>query len=489
MISTRLQKIASWWYGNRDSVPRHKSPIDTFMEKITFHFDKKEGKVRVRYRLRDGRKTQICHTSDIICDLKELGQFMPNGETVSRKKVYNIQLSESLKREYEVMKAAYAKMCDEGLDITTEVFEREITAIKTPIQAVRAEQPSIIQRFRKYADDAYRNGILGANRHKHIIVVSDKLERFLCIKGISAITAEEFTIDHLMEFREFIFNEYNYVTTYPKLYSKVLPQNKPSARLSMNTVTSQLKMFQTFFTELEDRDEINKSPFRKLGKTSKKTIMKTKYDNPVFLRKEEFQILLTAKEVPVSLQDTLDAFLVQIAFGCRISDFQRMNMSKIAVSEEGIPYIHYIPKKTANAQEDNTELMTPILRFAFDIIQKTGFQFPILKNVSGAIGYNNRIKALLQHFKIDRLVEQYNEETKENKYVELYKVASSKLARKTHVDMMNKVQIDQYAAGLHKIGSSAVSRYTHMELKDRFALMNAAFGQDAYKVNAELEII
>ena len=489
LISTRLQKIASWWYGNRDSVPRTKNLIDTYMEKITFHFEKKEGKVRVRYRLRDGRKIQICHTSDIVCDLKELEPFQPNGETISRKKVYNQTLSISLRKEYDIMKAAYAKMCDEGLDITTEVFEREIDAIKKPLHSVRAERPSIIQRFRKYADDAYRNGILGANRHKHIIVVSDKLERFLIIKGISAITAEEFTIDHLMEFREFIFNEYTYVKTYPKLYSKVLPQNKPSARLSMNTVTSQLKMFQTFFTELEDRDEINKSPFRKLGKTSKKTIMKTKYDNPVFLRKDEFQILLAAKNVPASLQDTLDAFLVQTAFGCRISDFQRMDMSKIDVSEEGIPYIHYIPKKTANAQEDNTELMTPILRFAFDIIQKTGFKFPILKNVSGAIGYNNRIKALLQHFKIDRLVEQYNEDTRENEYVELYKVASSKLARKTHVDMMNKVQIDQYAAGLHKIGSSAVNRYTYMELKDHFALMNAAFGQAAYTVNADLEII
>lgn len=459
------------------------------MEKITFHYDKKEGKVKVRYRLRDGRKIQICHTSDITCDLKELEQFMPNGETVSRKKVYNIQLSESLKREYEVMKAAYAKMCDEGLDITTEVFEREIAAIKTPIQVVRAEQPSIIQRFRKYADDAYRNGILGANRHKHIIVVSDKLERFLIIKGISAITAEEFTIDHLMDFREFLFDEYKYVTKYPKLYLRVLPQNKPSARLSMNTVTSQLKMFQTFFTELENREEINKSPFRKLGKVSKKSLMKTKYDNPVFLRKDEFQKLLTAKVVPPSMQVTLDAFLVQTAFGCRISDFQKMNMSKIAVSEEGIPYIHYIPKKTADDQEDNTEVNTPILRFAFDIIKKTEFHFPILKNASGSVGYNNRIKALLQHFKIDRLVEKYNEETKENEYVELYKVASSKLARKTHVDMMNKVQVDMYAAGLHKAGSSAVKHYTNLELKDHFALMNAAFEQDSYYVNKNLELL
>ena len=458
------------------------------MEKITFHCDKKEGKVKVRYRLRDGRKTQICHTSDIVCDLKELKQFQPNGETITRKKVYNINLSNSLKREYDIMKAAYAKMCNEGLDITTEVFEREIAAIKTPVLAVRKEQSGIIQSFRKYADDANRNGILGDNRHKHIIVVSDKLERFLLIRGISAITAEEFTIDHLLDFREFLFDEYKYVTEYPSLYSEVKPQNKPSARLSMNTVTSQLKMFQTFFTELENRDIINKSPFRKLGKVSKKAIMKTRYDNPVFLRKEEFQKLLTAKKVPATLQDTLDAFLVQCAFGCRISDYQRMDMSIVSVSDEGIPYVHYIPRKTADAQEDNTELKTPIVRFAFDIIKRTKFQFPVLKNVSGAVGYNNRIKTLMQHFNIDRKVEQYDEQTKENKYVELYKVASSKLARKTHIDLMNKVQVDMYAAGLHKEGSSAVKHYTNMELKDRFALMNAAFGQKSYTVDSSLNI-
>ena len=54
---------------------------------------------------------------------------------------------------------------------------------------------------------------------------------------------------------------------------------------------------------------------------------------------------------------------------------------------------------------------------------------------------------------------------------------------------MTKVQVDLYASGLHKQGSAAVNRYTHMELKDRFALMNAAFEQEAYKVNEQLVII
>ena len=65
-----------------------------------------------------------------------------------------------------------------------------------------------------------------------------------------------------------------------------------------------------------------------------------------------------------------------------------------------------------------------------------------------------------------------------NIYKPLCEVATSKLARKTHIDMLNKVQINYYAAGLHRVGSEAVFRYTNLELADRFALLKAAFGQD-----------
>lgn len=458
------------------------------MEKIVFHFDHPKEDVRVRFRLRDGRKVQICHTSDIHCKLKDLDKLNPDGTTKPNVKVWNRDLSNSLKKEYAIMKHAYDKMLDEGMDLTSAVWERQIAAIRNPVEVIRAESPNIVTRFRKAADDSFRAGIIGSDRHKHIIVVSDKLERFLIIKGISGITAEEFDIDHLLEFREFLFDEYLYVQKYPKLYQRVKPQNKPDARLSMNTVTSQLKMFQTFFSTLEDRDEIRKSPFRKLGRENKKAVMRTKYDDPFFLRKDEFLRVLET-EAPVNLQKTKDAFVVQCALGCRINAFRTMNMSKVSISEEGIPYVHYIDKKTINSQEGNTEIETPIVRFAYDIIMRTGFVFPVLKNVSGANGYNACIKALLQHCRINRMVPQYNEETKENDYEPLYKLASSKLARKTHVDRMSKVQVDMYASGLHKEGSSAVSRYTELELKDRFVLMNRAFEQEPFKVNSEFEII
>ena len=82
----------------------------------------------------------------------------------------------------------------------------------------------------------------------------------------------------------------------------------------------------------------------------------------------------------------------------------------------------------------------------------------------------------------------FDEVAGENKYVPLYEVGSSKLARKTHEDLMNKVQVNLYAAGLHREGSIAVKRYTMMELNDRLALMCVAFGAEQYKVDETLEI-
>ena len=96
--------------------------------------------------------------------------------------------------------------------------------------------------------------------------------------------------------------------------------------------------------------------------------------------------------------------------------------------------------------------------------------------------YNKALRDLLKFCDITRQVSLFNPESGNNEYRPLYEVASSKLARKTHIDMLNKVQINYYAAGLHREGSKAVFRYTSLELADRFALLNAAFGEEGYKV-------
>ena len=428
------------------------------------------------------------HSTNIKASLEDLDKFTRECKPKPKVKVYNHELLDDLKAEIKLMERAYAEMKEKGLDITSEVMENLIAGYRTPIKVVRKTDPTIMQEFRRYIEAAHRDGIIGENRKKHIVVVADKLERYLSIKGMTKMTPKEFTDEILLDFRQFIYDEYLYVPKHKRLYKDMTAKNLPTARLSTNTVVSQLKMLHTFFEDLEFSRKIDRNPFRQLNRDRKRAVMKTKYDEPVFLRASEFEQLLSA-EIPKVYEGVRDAFVVHCAFGCRISDFQALTMDNISVSEEGIPYVHYMPQKTAGEQASNAEVQTPVARFAFDIIKRTGFNFPIVRNIYGQNGYNVLLKGLLKDCGITRKVPIFNEAENANQYIPINELASSKLARKTHVDMLNKVQINMYAAGLHKTGSSAVNRYTAMELPDRFALINLAFSQEPYRVNEKLEVI
>lgn len=61
-----------------------------------------------------------------------------------------------------------------------------------------------------------------------------------------------------------------------------------------------MSMFRALFNEFEAKDEITKPPFRRLTSDRRKTIFRVMYDEPIFLRQEEFQKILDT-EVPEEL--------------------------------------------------------------------------------------------------------------------------------------------------------------------------------------------
>lgn len=450
---------------------------------------KTDGTIKLRFRLMDSGKLELFYSPGDKVPVKDLSKFEPTGELKPKVTVYNKELHATISKHIAAMHKAYEAMKQKGLDMTSAVFEEQIHSILNPIKETRANAgENIHDRFVRFAKSAHRDGVIGDARYKQFMVQMGKIERFLTIKGLSELTAQEFDSEILMQFRQFIMEEYKYVPRFKRIYKGMKKSAIPTEKLSINTLTSQLKIWQTFFNELESQDEIIKSPFKRLGTEKKKSIMHTMYDNPVFLRLDELKKLIEA-DVPEKYETTRDAFVLQCALGCRIGDFQRMSMKKVAVSPDGIPYVHYIPSKTAGSQETNSEIETPLVRYAFDIVKKTEFNLPILNYPYGVNGYNVKIKELLKICGVDREVKTFNEETRDNEYLPLYEAASTKLARKTHVDIMNKVQVNIYAAGLHRQGSAAVHRYTMMELADRFALMNVAFDQEDYRVNENLEVI
>jgi integrase len=330
--------------------------------------------------------------------------------------------------------------------------------------------------------------VIGLGRYNVLTGKARKLQRFLIIKGLSAISAQEFTSGLLLEYRKFIYDEYQYVTQFPKLYPKGAGMHAPQRRCKDTTVVHDLKALQAFFRELEDTGEIRFSPFRKISSEKRRTIMHVMYDAPVFLKAEELRRVMDTA-VPPELQQTKDIFVLNCALGCRIGDLKRLTRDKVAVSDDGIPFVHYIPSKTARVQTTNREIQTPLIRPALEIIQRTRLAFNGHNPKYEKQVYNNSLRILLKYCGIDRPVCLYDSERGDNVYRPLYEVASSKLARKTHVDMLTKVQINYYAAGLHHEGSTAVFRYTSLELSDRYELLKAAFGEDDYRVNTDLQPI
>lgn len=442
--------------------------------------------VRIRFRLRDGRDVDLYHKSDLTATPEVLKKF--NQDCTLKPKVFNVDrdLVEGIAAEVAAMRQAYKSIVSDHIKPNSKLFEERVAQVLDP--EFGRVNDSIVARLQKYVDDAATGGLFGTSRTARYNVLCGKLTRFLTITGRLEMTVSQFNVDVLMEFRNFLFDEFLYVPKWRGLYVKVSKHNTPTQRLEPNTVAIYMKALRAFFNVLENNDEVARSPFKRIGvQMMRKVIHETKA-TPVCLYKEEFQKVM-ATPVPKSLQETKDAFLVQCAFGCRISDFQTLTMDNVSVTPTGIPFIHYLPKKTRETQADRTEVATPIVKFAFDILMRRRFSFPIITYPSGKSGYNVKIKALLKHCGIDRTVSVSNEESRSQEYKPLWEVGGSKLCRKTHVDMLNKVQINMYAAGLHRQGSEAVKRYTNIELQDRFTLLCAAFDQPAYAVTPDLSVV
>ena len=450
------------------------------------------GTTNLRFRVTDGRALTMYYSTGRKIPNEQLAVFTPEGTLRPRVTVYNPKLKAEIEEYFAAINAAYNHMKITGMDMRSEVLQAEVDKILNPETPEAILHPTgeenLIQRFKRYVEEAFRDGIIGEHRHMHYDAMVRRMERFLHIKGHSNMMPEQFDVKMLMDYRAFIADEYLYVPQYPKLYVKDGRKRYPTKRISNNSVVHEMKGLRAFFNELENTDEIFKSPFRKISHERFKTMMRLKQDEPFFLRKSEFKTVMDA-EVPPELQMAKDIFVLNCCIGARIGDFMSFTMDRIAVSPEGIPFIHYIPHKTMKNQETMTEIKTPLVRVAYDIVMRTKFNFNNqAANYTLAV-YNRELRRLLKLCGIDRPVAKFNEDLGENEYFPLYQVAGSRLARKTHIDIMNKVQVNAYVAGLHAEGSDSVYRYTNLEIADRFALMNVAFTQKAYHVNPDLTLV
>ena len=101
---------------------------------------KKEGSIRLRFRLRDGRGVDLYHKSEIDADLKDLDKFTDAGELKPRVSIYNKQLKLDIDTEIDAIEAAYRQLCEtkDKTRITADDFEKAISFVLHPQKNVKA---------------------------------------------------------------------------------------------------------------------------------------------------------------------------------------------------------------------------------------------------------------------------------------------------------------------------------------------------------------
>ena len=180
------------------------------------------------FRLQDGAQT-LYHSTGI----------MARPEDAKRDQ----KLRSELDRHCLAMCKAYTLMQLRRMDMTCRIFENEISRVLSDACRfqMKQKQEPIYPRLLRYIDEAHRDGVMGDGRYAVALGKAAKLQRFLTIIGRTALTAREFTADMLLEFRQFIYDEYEYVARYPELYPRQSGHRPPRKRLRDATVVHDLK--------------------------------------------------------------------------------------------------------------------------------------------------------------------------------------------------------------------------------------------------------
>ena len=118
----------------------------------------------------------------------------------------NPETRRELDRHGLAMCKAYTLMQLRGLTMDNRIFETEVLRMLTcegvPLCTKTEATETLYPRFVRYLEDAHRDGVIGDARYAVAIGKARKLNRFLTIMGLSSITADDFTPDLVLQFRQ-----------------------------------------------------------------------------------------------------------------------------------------------------------------------------------------------------------------------------------------------------------------------------------------------
>jgi integrase len=299
------------------------------------------------------------------------------------------------------------------------------------------------------------NKMVSAKRKQMYRAVSNMLRRFEAVKRKKTpsftITLDSFTPFILSDFEAFLYNEEEYTSLYPDIYKGVrMCSRTGGVNRGLNTISGRLEIFRTFYNWVVDRELSSNNPFAKYK------IKQPVYGTPIYISKEERDILLNAEMPSQSLSAVRDIFIFQCCVGCRVGDLLKFTKDNII---DGA--IEYVASKTRDNRPRTVRV--PLNSIAKTILArhddpKRAQLLPFISEQK----YNIYIKKCFKVAGLTRAVTIPDTKTGQTKQVALCDYASSHMARRTFAGILyEQVQDPNLISALtgHTDASRAFARY------------------------------
>jgi len=294
----------------------------------------------------------------------------------------------------------------------------------------------------------YNEKKIEAGTRKGYGVVKGMLARFELINKLH-LDINTINENHIISFEKFMREEPQLVKDYPEIYEDLII--KPRGQ---NYINSKMKKLQAFCNYSLLKGWTNQRPFERYEWSG------DVYADAVAHNIEELDMIYNAK-VPSYLEVVRDIYCLHCNIGARVSDYFAFTPENV---KDG--WLQYIPIK--GIKKESSTVFVPLSDMAKEIIEKYkgGKKLMPFININGASGYNKKIKLLLEHVGINRMVMTINTLTRKQELQPFCEFATSHTARKTFVTTVyNKVKSETIVIKMtgHSKNSTAIKRYIQVQ--------------------------
>ena len=452
---------------------------------------KKEQSAVVRFRLSDGRTTQLYYKSDITVNPD---YWDDKKECIKAKILFNrierINFARSVADIKDLMLELYEGV-ENKTTITSNEFEILIDQSLHPEKYDIKEKEEVVEEkdfFDHYQSFMKVKEYFGTEK-KNYATLMRLLKRFELYVSVKVrknykLGFDSLDVEIVRELEYFIRNEYLYIDkpVYKIIYEELPEKRKPQLRGS-NTVVKIMNRFRTFIKWAIVEKLLVNDPF--IGYEMKSP----RYGTPYYITIQERTIIATTdlhkawEALPEEKKATIhksfipqleiqrDIFVFHCMVGCRVGDLLQFTPNNIING-----HLSYIARKTRKERVESIEV--PLNQTAMSIVAKywdsQKFTDRLLPFISPQ-KYNDCIKMIFLLCGITRNVTIWNSTTGREEQHPLNELASSHLARRTFIgNLYKKVQDPNIIGKLsgHVEGSRAFARYRTIDDDMKKSLVN-----------------